>query len=233
MQHQILIIVMIFFAYALNLPLNTQRPHHRSQRTGKLGLCRRILAHGSRPIYRAPTYIAVPFHGPHQPRYIGLTLYLAFCKLLSGSLAYFVHSGKVRHLLLSSKHYGNQSRGCLMVGRPLRPPACPSLQPGPPSQTPGGVGQRYWSVSRVMWPPKSGVSEVGVFRALQPNVQMVSRIPSNLMALKKIILNLNSNSNSKRSFSLYFQATFQILWSAKCWIINPNQMYRDGKSPSN
>ena len=124
MQHQILIIVMIFFAYALNLPLNTQRPHHRSQRTGKLGLCRRILhshsqlvspfvcvpgsapllaqlptegarsakqkpkhthtkgacdcgilAHGSRPIYRAPTYIAVPFHGPHQPRYIGLTLY--------------------------------------------------------------------------------------------------------------------------------------------------------------
>ena len=75
MQHQILIIVMIFFAYALNLPLNTQRPHHRSQRTGKLGLCRRILDHGSRPIYRAPTYIAVPFHGPHQPRYIGLTLY--------------------------------------------------------------------------------------------------------------------------------------------------------------
>ena len=35
-----------------------------------------ILAHGSRPIYRAPTYIAVPFHGPHQPRYIGLTLYM-------------------------------------------------------------------------------------------------------------------------------------------------------------
>ena len=36
-----------------------------------------ILAHGSRPIYRAPTYIAVPFHGPHEPRYIGLTLYVA------------------------------------------------------------------------------------------------------------------------------------------------------------
>ena len=44
-----------------------------------------ILAHGSRPIYRAPTYIAVPFHGPHQPRYIGLTLYIKFHeqKLLS------------------------------------------------------------------------------------------------------------------------------------------------------
>ena len=38
MQRQILINVMIFFAYALNLPLNTQRPHHRSQRAGKLGL---------------------------------------------------------------------------------------------------------------------------------------------------------------------------------------------------
>ena len=38
MQRQILINVMIFFAYVLNLPLNTQRPHHRSQRAGKLGL---------------------------------------------------------------------------------------------------------------------------------------------------------------------------------------------------
>ena len=38
MQRQILINVMVFFAYALNLPLNTQRPHHRSQRAGKLGL---------------------------------------------------------------------------------------------------------------------------------------------------------------------------------------------------
>ena len=35
MQRQILINVMIFFAYALNLPLNTQRPHHRSQRCWK------------------------------------------------------------------------------------------------------------------------------------------------------------------------------------------------------
>ena len=33
-------------------------------------------------------------------------------------------------------------------------PLCPGLQPGPPSQTPGGLGQRYWSVSEVMWPPK-------------------------------------------------------------------------------
>ena len=72
MQHQILINVIIFVAYVLNLPLNTQRSHSRSQRAGKGSL---ILAHDRRPIYRAPTYIAVPLLGPHQPRYIGLTLY--------------------------------------------------------------------------------------------------------------------------------------------------------------
>ena len=72
MQHQILINVIIFVAYVLNLPLNTQRSHSRSQRAGKWSL---ILAHDRRPIYRAPTYIAVPLLGPHQPRYIRLTLY--------------------------------------------------------------------------------------------------------------------------------------------------------------
>ena len=73
MQHQILINVIIFVAYVLNLPLNTLRSHSRSQRAGKWSL---IMAHDRRPIYRAPTYIAVPMLGPHQPRYIGLTLYL-------------------------------------------------------------------------------------------------------------------------------------------------------------
>ena len=72
MQHQILINVIIFVAYVLNLPLNTLRSHSRSQRAGKWSL---IMAHDRRPIYRAPTYIAVPMLGPHQPRYIGLTLY--------------------------------------------------------------------------------------------------------------------------------------------------------------
>ena len=38
MQRQILINVIIFFAYVLYLPLNTQRPDHRSQHAGKLGL---------------------------------------------------------------------------------------------------------------------------------------------------------------------------------------------------
>ena len=80
MQRQILINVMIFFAYALNLPLNTQRPITAHNALENLAW---ILAHGSRPIYRAPTYIAVPFHGPHQPRYIGLTLYKGFLLYLS------------------------------------------------------------------------------------------------------------------------------------------------------
>ena len=79
MQHQILINIIIFVAYVLNLPLNTQRSHSRSQRAGKWSL---ILAHDRRPIYRAPTYIAVPLLGPHQPRYIGLTLYWAKSFLL-------------------------------------------------------------------------------------------------------------------------------------------------------
>ena len=63
---------MIFVAYELNLPLNMENPHYRSQRAGEWSL---IWAHDSRPIYRALTYIAVPLLGPHQPRYIGLTLY--------------------------------------------------------------------------------------------------------------------------------------------------------------
>ena len=64
---------MIFVAYELNLPLNMEKPHYRSQRAGEWSL---IWAHDSRPIYRALTYIAVPLLGPHRPRYIGLTLYL-------------------------------------------------------------------------------------------------------------------------------------------------------------
>ena len=63
---------MIFVAYELNLSLNMEKPHYRSQGAGEWSL---IWAHDSRPIYRALTYIAVPLLGPHQPRYIGLTLY--------------------------------------------------------------------------------------------------------------------------------------------------------------
>ena len=65
---------MIFVAYELNLPLNMKKPHYRSQRAGEWSL---IWAHDSRPIYRALTYIVVLLLGPHQPRYIGPTLYMA------------------------------------------------------------------------------------------------------------------------------------------------------------
>ena len=54
-----------------------------------------------------------------------------------------------------------------MGGGPCDHPLCPGLQPGPSSQTPESLGQRCWSVSQVT--SKSGVSEVGVFRTLQPN----------------------------------------------------------------
>ena len=60
---------MIFVAYKLNLPLNMEKPHYRSQRTGEWNL---IWAHDSRPIYR-----------PHQPRYIGLTLYYPLFRVRS------------------------------------------------------------------------------------------------------------------------------------------------------
>ena len=49
---------------------------------------------------------------------------------------------------------GTNPEAILMVGDHYDHPLCPGLQPGPPSQTPGGLGQRYWSVSVVTWPPK-------------------------------------------------------------------------------
>ena len=88
MQHQILINIIIFVAYVLNLPLNTQRSHSRSQRAGKWSL---ILAHDRRPIYRAPTYIAVPLLGPHQPRYIGLTLYSQYSQNANTKVYLFIY----------------------------------------------------------------------------------------------------------------------------------------------
>ena len=72
LQRQLLISDMIFVAYELNLPLNMEKSHYRSQRAVEWSL---ISAHDSRPIYRALTYITVPLLGPHQTRYIRLTLY--------------------------------------------------------------------------------------------------------------------------------------------------------------
>ena len=88
-----------------------------------------------------------------------------------GSLTYLyiTHTIGPQSQEILVQHYRNQSRCYLMGDDHYDHPLCPGLQPGPPSQTPGGLGQRYWSVGEVTWPPKSGVSEVGVFRALQHN----------------------------------------------------------------
>ena len=64
--------ITLLFVYMLNLWLHMQNLHYRSYRAGTRNM---MLTFDSRPIYRALTYIAVPFLGPQQPRYIGLTLY--------------------------------------------------------------------------------------------------------------------------------------------------------------
>ena len=83
----------------LNLWLHKQKPHYRSHRAGTRNM---MLTFDSRPIYRALTYIAVPFLGPQQPRYIGLTLYLylnsySIVSLTCGWLSWV--DMKARHIL--------------------------------------------------------------------------------------------------------------------------------------
>ena len=46
---------------------------------------------------------------------------------------------------------------------------CARLAARPPSQTPGGLGQRYWSVSEVTWPPKL---ELRRWRSSGPSILM-------------------------------------------------------------
>ena len=67
---------------------------------------------------------------------------------------------------------GNQSQGYLMGGETITTtrcaPACSQVLPV--KSHAGGLGQKCWSVSRVTCLPNlDRVSEVGVFRALQPN----------------------------------------------------------------
>ena len=68
-----------------------------------------------------------------------------------------------------SSHYRNQSRGCLMEGGPLWPPAVPRLAAWPSQSNPWGSGPEVLKRDRGHVTSESGVSEVGVFRALQPN----------------------------------------------------------------
>ena len=67
--------ITLLFVSMLNLWLHMQNPYCRSYRAGTRNM---MLTFDGRLIYRALTYIAVPFLGPQQPRYIGLTLYHLF-----------------------------------------------------------------------------------------------------------------------------------------------------------
>ena len=70
----------------------------------------------------------------------------------------------------SCSHYGNQSRGCLMRGGPLWPPTVPPLAARSSQSNPRGSGPEVLKREQGHVTSESGVSEVGVFRALQPNV---------------------------------------------------------------
>ena len=67
------------------------------------------------------------------------------------------------------RHYRNQSQGCSMRGRPLWPPAVPRLAARPSQSNPRGSGPEVLKRERGHVTAETGVAEVAVFRALQPN----------------------------------------------------------------
>ena len=68
-------------------------------------------------------------------------------------------------------HYGNQSRGYSIGGRPLSPPAVPRFAARSSQSNPmQGSGPEVLKRERGHVTTETGVAEVGVFRALQPNV---------------------------------------------------------------
>ena len=70
-------------------------------------------------------------------------------------------------------HYGNQSRGYLIEGRPLWPPAVPRLAARSSQSNPRGSGPEVLKRECGHVTAETGVAEVGVFRALQPNVELI------------------------------------------------------------
>ena len=67
-------------------------------------------------------------------------------------------------------HYGNQSRGYLMRGGPLWPPAVPRLAARHCQSNPRGSGPKVLKRERGHVTSESEFADVGVFRALQPNI---------------------------------------------------------------
>ena len=75
-----------------------------------------------------------------------------------------------------SDHYGNQSRGYLIGGRRLWPHAVPRLAARSSQSNPRGSGPEVLKREHGHVTAETGVVEVGVFRALQPNVTNLARI---------------------------------------------------------
>ena len=94
MQRQILINVMIFFAYTLNLPLNTQRPHHRSQRAGKLGL-----DFGS---WQSPDILRSHLYRGTFPWTPPTAIYRAYTVCNSNPCSDLTHWGRVTHICVGN-----------------------------------------------------------------------------------------------------------------------------------
>ena len=72
-------------------------------------------------------------------------------------------------------HYGNPSRGYLIGVRPLWPPAVPRLAARSSQSNPMGSGPEVLKRERGHVIAETGVAEVGVFRALQPNAQVIGQ----------------------------------------------------------
>ena len=152
MQCHILISVIIFVAYELNLPLNMEKPHYRLQRDGEWIL---ILAHVSRLIYRALTYIAVPLLGPHQPQYIESTLYCRSSGVFQNS---YLHD-------LASIADGMSTLGPVVVAQQVVDPGHLSLQnkcrsADPDRQNLGRSGKISFFIIYKLWQKRASVRQV-------------------------------------------------------------------------
>ena len=106
-------------------------------------------------------------------------------------------------------HYGNQSWGYLIGGRPLWPPAVPRLAARSSQSSPRGSGPEVLKRERGHVTAETGVAEVGVFRALKPNGYLASTM------LKHQAISSYTAEYAPMYFQLFMgQNQFQI-WNCK------------------
>ena len=110
-------------------------------------------------------------------------------------------------------HYGNQSRGYLIGGRLLWPPAVPQLAARSSQSNPRGSGPEVLKRERGHVTAETGVAEVGVFRALLPNVTWFSRHLINNHYLKSLI----TKENLKKHVRFWLSAVCAVLLLVKQW----------------